>query len=454
MLSNFRTRQAARLGLAALTFALGVVTPLAPTGLVLAQSSGANASCSDPGPKDYPVAAGWFYTQEARGCIIGVGPARHRGYLVQDDLQGAFWTEFRRYGGLDVLGYPVSQRFNYPASNTGGYLYQAFERGILQWHPETGRADMANVFEQFSEQGLDPGLEALGIPLPEPAIPSSSFAADAERRMAWLSEPRFLARYFFDPVAPHSSEPQRLGQGAFATQEQAWGYFGLPQSLPEQPFLMSGTGASRVSLYPLVHTFVAQRFQKGGMQWFLQGSPNETFNPAGWTGNPTYLLDPTVVPGDGVQGCVALTAVGLLARTLGADKIIPTAAIQPLPLDPSPLPFVQTFVPPTGPGQLMLQFQLSGSAFTAGEPITIHLTDARTTPTGPSLPSVTSHVTATNPDGSWDQVLTARVGTFEMIATGDTSGKKFDGILDLTVPTVATTASGTATCHDVGLPTG
>jgi len=346
----------------------------------------------------------------------------------------------------------VSQRFNYPATNTGGYLYQAFERGILQWHPETGRADLANVFEQFTEQGLDPGLEALGIPLPDQTASSGSFAADAERRMAWLSEPRFLARYFFDPVAPHSSDPLRLGQTAFTTQEQAWGYFGLPQSLPEQPFLMSGSGASRVSLYPLVHTFVAQRFQKGGMQLFLQASPNETFNPAGWTGNPTYLLDPTVVPGDGVLGCVALTAVGLLARTLGADRIVPSAAIQALPLDPSPLPFVQSFIPAVGPGQLMLQFQLSGSGFTAGEPITIYLTDTRSTQTGTLLPSVTSHVASTNPNGSWDQVLSARVGTFEMIATGDTSGKKYDGILDLTTPTVAVTATGASTCQNVGLP--
>src|SRR5205823_2661567 len=160
---------------------------------------------------------------------------------------------------------------------------------------------------------------------------------------------------------------------------QAWTYFGLPQSLPEQPFLTSGTGPNQVSLYPLVHTFVAQRFQKGGMQLFLQASPNETFTPAGWSGNPTYLLDPTVVPGDGVKGCVALTAVGLLARTLGADRIIPTSAIRPLPLDPSPLPSVVPFVPPAGPGQLMLQFQLSGTTYGVSEPVTIHLTDARPT---------------------------------------------------------------------------
>ncbi len=453
MLSHFRTQHVGRLGLAALTLALGVVSSVAPAAAVLAQPA-ANATCTDPGPPDYPVAGGWFYTQEGRGCILGVGPSRRRGYLVQDDGLGAFWTEFRRYGGLPVLGYPVSQRFNYPAGNTSGYPYQAFERGILQWHPEAGRAELANVFEQFTEQGLDPGLEALGIPLPDKAGSAGSFAADAERRMAWLSEPRFLARYFFDPVAPHSSEPLREGQAAFTTQEQAWSYFGLPQSLPEQPFLITGSGATRVSLYPLVHTFVAQRFQKGGMQLFLQASPNETFSPAGWTGNPTYLLDPTIVPGDGVQGCVALTAVGLLARTLGADKIVPTAAIQALPADPSPLPSVQSFVPSAGPGQLMLQFQLSGSGFGAAEPITVRLTDARSTPTGTSLPPVNGRAASTNPDGSWDLVLSARVGTFEIIATGDTTGKKYDGILDLSVPTVGVTATGTSACQNVGLPIG
>jgi hypothetical protein len=453
-MSNFRTRQARR-GLAAVILALGTVMPFASSAPVLAQSS--TATCADPGPMDYPVAAGWFYTQEGRGCILNVGPNRRRGYKVLDDSQAAFWTEFRRYGGVDVLGFPVSQRFTYPAHNEGGFVYQAFERGILQWHPETGRADMANVFEMFTEQGLDPDLQALGIPQPDltPGLPT--FASDAERRMAWLSEPRFLARYFFDPVAPHSSDPQRVGQAAFGTQEQAWAFFGLPQSLPQQPFLVSGTFPNQVSLDPLVHTFIAQRFQKAGLQLFLQASPNETFKPGGWTGSPTYLLDPTIVPGDGVQGCVALTAVGLLARTVGAGKIIPSIAIQPLPLDPSPLPFVQNFIPPIGPGQLRLQFQLSGSAYGAGperspEPISIVLTDARLTPTGAALPSVTSHVAETNPDGSWDQVMTARVGTYEMTATGDISGRTFDGIVDLTTPTVGGLSSAVTTCRDVGLP--
>jgi hypothetical protein len=460
MLASFRTRQAARLGLAALALALEVASPLAATSFAqtppapVAANTRAVVACNDSGPMDYPIAGGWFYTQEGRGCIIGLGPSRRRGYLVIDDTEGSFWTEFRRYGGMDVLGYPVSQRFHYPPSNPGGYWYQAFERGVLQWQPETGRAQLANVFEQFSENGLDADLEALGIPSPASAAPTSTFAADAERRMSMLSEPRFMARYFFDPVAPHSSEPDRLGQASFATQEQAWSFFGLPQSLPAQLALL-GPAPTRLSLYPLMHTFVAQRFQKAGMELFIQDSPTENFASPGWTGSPGFLLDPTIVPGDGRKGCVALTAVGLLARTIGADKLIPSAAIEALPLPPVQAPFVDSFVPPVNPNQLIVQFQLAGTGFVASEPISILLTDAHPSPMGVSLPPVRSKVAAANANGSFDQILNARVGIFEMVATGDTSGRVYDGILDLTVPSLNYAAStSTSTCRDIGLPLG
>jgi hypothetical protein len=454
MLPSFQTKHVARLGLAALALALEVATPLASTSFAQTSPAAgvpttrAAVGCNDAGPPDYPISGGWFYTEEARGCLVGMGPARKPGYMVVDDDQGAFWTEFRRNGGVEVLGYPVSQRFHYPATNDSGYWYQAFERGILQWRPEAGRAELANVFEQFSENGLDSDLEALGIPNASSADAASSFAADAERRMSWLSEPRFLARYFFDPVAPHSSDPDRLGQTTFATQEQAWGFFGLPQSLPAQLALR---GSNRVSLYPLMHTFVAQRFQKGGMQLFLQEASESFANP-GWAGTPGFLMDPTIVPGDGRKGCVALTAVGLLARTIGADKIIPSTAIQPVPASPNP--FVDSFVPPVTTNQMLVSFQLTGSGFAANEPINVVLVDARPNPMGSTLPSVSANVTAYR-DGSWDQIMTARVGVFQITATGTISGNRYDGILDLTVASANYVAALTrSTCKDVGVPIG
>jgi hypothetical protein len=163
------------------------------------------------------------------------------------------------------------------------------------------------------------------------------------------------------------------------------------------------------------------------------------------------------VPGDGQPGCVTLTAVGLLARSIGADKLIPSTALLPQPLDPSPLPSVQWFVPPTAQGQFMTSFQLMGTDFGAGEPITIRLSDAQVTPTTSPLPPVVSHVTA-NRDGSFDAIVSARVGVYQITATGDTTQQTFMDKLDLTQPSgiyVENTNGGAGSnCKPVGLPVG
>src|SRR5919201_4837416 len=112
-----------RLGVAGLALALELATALLPGGLAQAQAS----------VLDYPVPGGWFYSQESR---MPSGSPPFRGYTVVDDDSAAFWTEFRRYGGVEVLGYPVSQRYRYPGEN--GFLHQAFQRGILQWRPDLG----------------------------------------------------------------------------------------------------------------------------------------------------------------------------------------------------------------------------------------------------------------------------------------------------------------------------
>lgn len=430
----------------------------AATATLTTSTTATGTRCTDNGPKDYPVAGGWFYTEEARGmCIVGAGPNRNRGYLVVDDDRGAFWTEFRRFGGVDVLGYPVSQPYNYPPNSSGGLWYQAFERGILQWRPELGRAEMANAFEQFTEQGLDDDLAVLGIPGPQNVDDPSSFGSEINARMSWLTEPRFLARYFFDPVAAHSSDPLRDGQAAFTTQEQAWSFFGLPQSQPTRMMLL---GPGRQPLYPLVHAFMAQRFQKGAMQLFFEDTPQEKFNTPTWTDNVQLQFDPTIVPGDGQKGCVTLTAVGLLARSIGSDKLIPSQALEPQPLDPSPLPSVQWFVPPLGQGQLITSFQLMGASFGANEPVTIMLTDAMVGGSSPTLLAPVSARTTTTRDGSFNTVINgAQVGTYKIVATGTLSGKRFIDTIDLTVPsgiyvTDINQNGGSTGCKVTGLPVG
>jgi hypothetical protein len=116
------TRKALRVGLAGLLLALEVATVLAPAAPVAhAQSM----------LRDYPIPGGWFYSQESR--IPDLAPP-FRGYTVVDDAEAAFWTGFRRFGGVEVLGYPVSRRYRY----ADGELYQAFQRGVLKWRAEQG----------------------------------------------------------------------------------------------------------------------------------------------------------------------------------------------------------------------------------------------------------------------------------------------------------------------------
>jgi hypothetical protein len=388
-----------RIGLASLLVALEVATAFVPGRAAQAQMA--------TGLRDYPVPGGWFYSQESRSWP---DTPPYRGYTVVDDTDASFWTEFRRYGGVEVLGYPVSRRYRDPSDT--GYLSQAFQRGILQWHPETGRASMANAFEQFTEQGLDDVLEVVGIPRPLPTDPSLSFANDAERRMGWMVEPRFLARYFFDPVA----------QAPFDAQEQAWDFFGLPQSAPNRPIYLREKANGKYGA-PLYLPYVAQRFQKAGLEMFLADVP----------------LDPTIVPGDGRQGCIAITAVGRLARRLGAGKLIPSVATQPEPLEnPARVHFTASVPPTTSAAQSLIEFELVGTGFQPGEPITVKLSPLPSgTQLSTPLPTVVSHVDAADSDGSFDQMITARVGTYTVSLKGDISGRTLDGTQDPTVNLLA-----------------
>jgi hypothetical protein len=407
--SSIRARRGLRFAIAGLVLAFELGTALLP---------GAPAQAQVVGIRDYPVPGGWFYSQESR---MPTDQAPYRGYTVVDDQDASFWTEFRRFGGVDVLGFPVSRRYRYPDPNTG-YLSQAFQRGILQWQPETGRAQMANVFEQFTEQGRDDALEIAGIPRPQPGDTGLSFTDDAERRMALLSEPRFLARYFFDPVS----------QSPYMAQEQAWDFFGLPQTAPERPIYYREKANGKFGA-PLYLPYVAQRFQKAGLQLFLADVP----------------LDPTIVPGDGKKGCIAITAIGRLARRLGAGRIIPSIATQPEPLENPPKSRVTAYVPPAdGKSGSPIEFELVGTGFQPGEPVTIKMTpmpepNQLTSP----YPVVVSRVDATDDDGSFDQMITARVLRYKLDVTGEWSHMVLDPTQDPTIDLSIPSADVSGTAH-------
>jgi hypothetical protein len=405
--SSHKPRRGLRVAVVGLVLAIEMATALLP-------GMSAHAQSSLNTLRDYPIPGGWFYSQESR---VPAESAPFRGYTVVDDADASFWTEFRRFGGVDVLGFPVSRRYRYPSDT--GYLSQAFQRGILQWQPMLGRAQLANVFEQFTEQGRDDALEQAGIPRPRLGDRSLSFADDAERRMGMLVEPRFLARYFFDPVS----------QSPFDSQEQAWDFFGLPQTGPERPVYYREKTNGKYGA-PLYLPYVAQRFQKGGLQMFLADVP----------------LDPTIVPGDGKKGCIAITAVGRLARRLGAGKIIPSLATQPEPLENPPKSRVIAYIPPaTGARASLIDFELVGTGFQPGEPVTIKMTPLpEPNQLSSSYPVVVSRVDAADPDGSFDQMITGRVLRYKLDITGELSHLVLDPMQDPTLDLSVATDDGWA----------
>ncbi len=95
------------------------------------------------------------------------------GYEVKDDDQAMFLWEFFRLGGIPALGYPVSQRFT-----LDGFTVQAFQKAVLQWHPDTGSATFVNVLDRLHDGGKDGWLAVERMTPP----PSST---DGDRGLTW-----------------------------------------------------------------------------------------------------------------------------------------------------------------------------------------------------------------------------------------------------------------------------
>ena len=95
---------------------------------------------------DFATPGGWFYTQTG-----GEGA----GFPVWDDDEARFWTAFQELGGIPVVGYPISHRFQ-----QHGFTVQAFQKLVLQWDPGADRANAANTLDNLHQSGFDPWLES------------------------------------------------------------------------------------------------------------------------------------------------------------------------------------------------------------------------------------------------------------------------------------------------------
>ncbi len=210
--------------------------------LLLAPFAGLGHAVAQSPARDWDVPGGHFFTQ--------TGGGQNSGFAVADGNDGAFWSEFRRLGGVESLGYPISRTFA-----AQGFTYQLFQRGALQWRPESGQAVLANIMDWLSDAGQEPLLASMGIPSPLADGGGTWQQAVAERE-SWLSEPAIAQVY-------------RQGGG--------YNRYGLPASRPER-----------------VGPFLVQRFQRYAFQLWLED-----------------------VPGMPVKGSVVGVLVGDLARQAG-----------------------------------------------------------------------------------------------------------------------------------------
>ena len=110
-----------------------------------------------PAAADFDIPNGHFY-----GEANGFGGAGGTGYSILDDQSASLWSEFQRLGGIQRVGYPVTNRFMHR-----GFLTQAFQKMVLQWRPELNASVPVNVLDDMSVRGVDGFIDAFRqVPAP------------------------------------------------------------------------------------------------------------------------------------------------------------------------------------------------------------------------------------------------------------------------------------------------
>jgi hypothetical protein len=149
----------------------------------------ADAPTTSAAALDYAVPDGHFFTQ-ANGAPLGKSPT---GFLLADDGGIGFWQGYQQLGGVGMLGYPISGRFQ-----QAGFVAQATQRGILQWQPRTSSVALTNVFDQLHDAGKDAWLQST-FQVPKPLVldeKGQTFAQVLQHRLTLLdANPAIKARY-------------------------------------------------------------------------------------------------------------------------------------------------------------------------------------------------------------------------------------------------------------------
>lgn len=175
----------------AAAFKAGAPAAVPPAAIAAAAPAPAVQAKPAPGAAEWAIPGGHFYTQTGGG---------QGGFAVVDDGQARFWSEFRRLGGVQALGYPISRRFVHD-----GFVTQAFQKALLQWRPAEGRVALINVFDELSRAGKDGELAArfqTPPPLPAGWDGERSFAQIVAHRQVLLNANPALKRRYFNVADP------------------------------------------------------------------------------------------------------------------------------------------------------------------------------------------------------------------------------------------------------------
>jgi hypothetical protein len=99
---------------------------------------------------DWAVSGGHFYTQ-----TNGQSPVTSAtGFAVTNDGGLTFWDDFQALGGVEGVGYPLSNRFTWR-----GFTVQVFQKLVFQGAEGGGPVNIVNVMQDLSSLGKDEWLE-------------------------------------------------------------------------------------------------------------------------------------------------------------------------------------------------------------------------------------------------------------------------------------------------------
>ncbi len=216
----------------------------------------------------------------------GPGPGRffpQTGFWVRDNvpypdnpnLGANFFREYERLGGVAALGYPASRPYL-----KDGFLYQVFQRGIMQWRPDYSppQAVLSNPMDWLSDDGKDDRLLVIGVPrhINDEDGAGGDFQRARDIRLSWIADPDIRSAYFANP------DPEQIPLAAW----DPIALYGLPTSQAQR-----------------FGPFLTQRFQRYVLQKWLDA-----------------------VPGMPPPGRVVGVLAGDLAKQMG---LVPAAAVEP-----------------------------------------------------------------------------------------------------------------------------